>query len=183
MKKYILIIVFFNAVFFEANSQEMALTPTKIVSSNPEKYCDGDTPGEKTNAQFVFNRIPFSDQLNNMDGVKINGFFNNQVEKKYYLFNDTYTYDVPLGPGSLSTRTVIEKPVIYSAVNKLYKYYKNECKKGRISKELAEKQYSHVLDVGLSVLYNESDNFENALKSNKELSRLNTVFQNTKLVD
>lgn len=178
MKKYLIVLVF-NFILLDAIPQEMAMmSPGKVSDSNKNF---SDTPHKFT--QFEFYRVSYEEELNKISEESVNGFFRSDIEKKYQLLNNSYSYDIPLGPGSLSTRTVIEKPVIYSAINKLYKHYRKECKKHELNKKIAEKEYDYVLDVGLSVLFSNTVTFEDAIKSIKDLSELSAFFQSVQLLD
>lgn len=150
--------------------------------ANLSKDACFETPLEENNKnEFVFSRISFSKMINEM--APISGYFDEMVEKKFLIFNDSYTEDVPLGPGSLSSKTVIRKPLIYSAINKIYKYYKSECKQGRITIDLAEKDCNFILDVGLNALYSDTADFEKALKEIKSMDEKIELFKSVRLID
>ena len=152
------------------------------VASKPVTEKIDDEATIKNKAQFSFSRVSHSDELAKMNTIK-GGYFSEEIEKKYQLFNTTYSYDVPQVPGSLTTHTVIQKPVIYSAVSKAYKYYKTESKKGRMNKDAAEIGCSYILDVALTVLYCDTEVFEEELKRIKEPEAMTSFLQNVELTD
>jgi len=138
-------------------------------------------PEGASKSGFSFSKISFSDVIKGM--TPVNGFFNETIEKKYRLFDDYYTREIPLGPGSLLTRTTIHKPVIYSSVNRIYKYLKSECRKGNISIVSAESDYNHILDVALTALYSNTEEFELYIRSLKTVDEYIELFVSVELTD
>ncbi len=136
-------------------------------------------PSKRNETRFVFTKVFFEDRLSQM--APVSGYFEELLEKKYYLLNDSYTDEVPMGPGSLSTRTVVRKPVIYSTINKIYRHFKSECKSGHMSIQEAQKEWSHILEVGLTMLYSETEEFEYVLRQSKSMAEKIALFSSVKL--
>lgn len=134
-----------------------------------------------SDVRFVFSRVSVDDAINNIKTAS--GYFAEIVEKKHLLFNDSYTQEVPIGPGSLSTRTIVRKPLIHATINKIYKYYKTESKQGSISIQVAEKDFNYILDVAITMLYCDTGDFEQELKRLKTLEERIELFKSVSLID
>lgn len=183
MIKEIIIVLIFNSVLYSSIAQDIIIARNEFKNPVAGKTDDeGAVKNETDNNQFSFSRVSYSDELAQMNNIA-GRYFNEEIEKKYQLLNTSYAYDVPQVPGSLTTHTVIQKPVIYSAISKLYKYYKTESKKGRINKVTAEIEYNYILDVGLTVLYCNTESFEEVLKKIKEPEALSFFLQSVELTD
>jgi hypothetical protein len=156
-----------------ANDSLLASANTRLDGS------EESAPVKREETRFVFPKVFFEDRLNQM--APVSGYFEEMLEKKRYLLNDAYTDEVPMGPGSLSTRTVIRKPVIYSAINKIYKHFKSECKSGQLSIQEAQKEWNHILEVGLTMLYSDTAEFEYVLRQSKSMTDKISLFSSVKL--
>lgn len=91
--------------------------------------------------------------------------FGDVIAKKVYLLDEKYKSEVALIPGNPQTKTVIQKPVIYDAVQRIGKHLKKSVKKGELSIESATYTYNKVLDVALSIKNADTKNFEDAISS------------------
>jgi hypothetical protein len=134
---------------------------------------------KREETRFVFTKVLLDDRLKQM--APVSGYFDETVEKKFYLLNESYTDEVPMGPGSLSSRTVVRKPVIYSAINKIHRHYKSECKRGHITIQEAQKEWNHILEVGLTMLYSDTEEFEFVLRQRKSMADKIALFKSVKL--
>ncbi len=164
---------------FETFSKNMGVYSSRsnLIKDMVEKiYPEGNLK-----SGFTFSKVCFEDALCEM--TPVTGFFSESVEKKHLLFDDSYTNEVPLGPGSLSMRTTIRKPIIYSSVNRIYKHLKSECRKGNISVSSAETDYNHILDVALTALYSNSEEFELSVRSLKTVEDRLQLFKSVRLTD
>jgi hypothetical protein len=162
----------------------MPLLANHNLFSSPYASIDGkeeSAPTKSDEARFVFPKVFFEDRLSQM--APVSGYFEEILEKKFYLLNDVYTDEVPMSPGSLSTRTVVRKPVIYSSINKIYRHLKSECKSGQMSIQEAQQEWSHILEVGLTMLYSETEEFENVLRQSKSMADKILLFNSVKLSD
>jgi len=82
-----------------------------------------------------------------------------------YLFNDHYSYKVPVAPGNSATKTIFRKPEIYLSVKKIERYLNKSVKKGDLNSNVAQKEYDKVLNVALNILDENTDKFEQRLRS------------------
>jgi hypothetical protein len=103
-------------------------------------------------------------------------YLGNNIAIKLYLLKDAYTRVQPATPTSPSEKTIIEKPIIYYAITRLSRKYKREIKKGNISEDQARENLNEVLDVGLSIFHDDTDEFENELKTAKKPEEIVQVF-------
>jgi len=99
------------------------------------------------------------------DEMAGNHFFGNEIAKKMYLFNDHYSYKVPVAPGNSATKTIFRKPEIYLSVKKIERYLNKSVKKGDLNSNVAQKEYDKVLNVALNILDENTDKFEQRLRS------------------
>ncbi|MFW5657345.1 MAG: hypothetical protein ACOC0C_06975 [Bacteroidota bacterium] len=98
------------------------------------------------------------------------------IAKKMYLLKETYTSIQPATPTSPSEKTIVEKPIIYYAVNKLNRKYKKEIQKDIITEEEARENMSMVIDVSLSILPENTAEFEKELRSAKKTHEIVDIF-------
>jgi hypothetical protein len=177
MKSTFLILIVFSCFFSGAS----ALNDPPLIDLASNNALEGVRTFKTEDLRFSFRRVILDEQLAALPPV--NGFFSAEVEKKYHLLNESYTQEVPMGPGSLSTRTVVRKPVIYSSLNKMYKHFRTEARKGRMSTSDAQLAWNHILEVSLTLLYSSSESFEAELRDRKELSEKIDLFLTVQLTD
>jgi hypothetical protein len=123
---------------------------------------------EPSNSTTVFNfaAFPFDYELKNITKEMTGEHpFGDEIAKKDYLLVKKYTSEQALNPGNPQTITVIQKPEIYKAVQRIEKSLKKSVKKGNLSVESATYSYNKVLDVALSILTLDTADFEAALKT------------------
>ena len=109
--------------------------------------------------------------------------FGDVIAKKDYLLAKKYTSEEVLNPGNPQTITVIQKPEIYKAVQRIEKYLKKSVKKGEVSNESATYTYNKVLDVAISILTLNTSSFETALKTaNTDSERIELFTKRVNLI-
>ena len=119
-------------------------------------------------------KYSFYDSLNDTLSLKLdysyagNHFLGSQISNKFYRLEQTYTYIEKGSPTSPSDKTVVKKPVIFYAVNKLNSYYKKEIKLGHISKEEATKHLGRILDLAYVIFHQNTVEFEAYLRGHKK---------------
>jgi hypothetical protein len=139
-------------------NQSTAQEPISLAKTTISKSADKTT---KAPPPFVFNGFSRGYELSRItDEMAGNHFFGEDIAKKVYLLDDLYTAEVAVVPGNPQTKTVIKKPVIYTSVKRIEKYFAKSVKKGEISKESAIEEYNRVLDVALSILNEDTRQFE-----------------------
>jgi hypothetical protein len=102
--------------------------------------------------------------------------FGDLVAKKIYLLEAKYTYQISIVPGNPQTKTVIRKPVIYDAVQKIEHHLKKSVKKGDVSLDVAEADFNKVLDVAFNVLTVDTESFEKAISKSNDINSLTNLF-------
>jgi hypothetical protein len=94
-------------------------------------------------------------------------FLGETIAKKRYLFDSKYTTQEVIVPGNPLTKTVIMKPVIYDAVQRIEKYLKRQLKKHEISTDSATAIMNKVLDIAINIRVVDTEKFETSLESIK----------------
>ena len=166
-------------------AQELVMADKReLTYSSPSSAGEID-PVKKTGEpkKYEYTKYDHSKSLNAIENETVGvHFFGNEVAKKDILFEQLFTYQVPVGPGSPATKTVIRKPAIYMAEQKLFKYYKKAVKSSKMDYDEACKEYSKVLDVCLSVVYQKSDEFEDSISETKQIENLAELFNTVTLI-
>jgi hypothetical protein len=103
-------------------------------------------------------------------------YLGQQIAEKMYLLKDAYTSVQQATPTSPSEKTIVEKPTIYYAVNKLNRKYKREIRKGHIEEHQVKENLSGVIIKALSLLHAETEAFEAELKKAKSPAEIMLVF-------
>lgn len=103
-------------------------------------------------------------------------FLGDQIARKLYLLESKYTYQVEIVPGNPQTKTVVRKPVIYDAVQKIERHLKKSVKKGEVSIETATTDFNKVLDVAFNVLTADTESFEKAISKTNDVNSLTNLF-------
>jgi len=99
-------------------------------------------------------------------------FLGDDIAKKMYLLDKTYTYETKITPGNPATTTSIRKPTIYNSVKKIESYFKKSIRKKEITEDLAAEQFNKVVDVALNVFFQDTEALENQLKAIDKVSDL-----------
>jgi hypothetical protein len=126
-------------------------------------YSDGEksSSGNTKTMIFEFKATPVDLSTSDLSTEVIGTHqFGDEIAKKMYLLNKKYTYQVAVVPGNPQTKTMINKPVIYDAVQKIERHLKKSYKKGEITIDSAENDLNIVLDVAYNVLTADTKNFE-----------------------
>jgi hypothetical protein len=99
-------------------------------------------------------------------------FLGDDVAKKMYLLDKTYTYESKIAPGNPAVTTSIRKPAIYNSVKKIESYLKKSIRKKEITEAIAAEQFNKVVDVALNVFFQDTEALENQLKSTDKATDL-----------
>ena len=133
--------------------------------------------------QFEFTDYGTAEELNSITAQEAGSHYLGEMNaKKFKLIQNLYTYQTSIGPGNPGTRTVIQKPLIYSAIHKMNKYLKKNLRKGNFSEDEANEILSHSLDVVIAAFSQNTDDFESALKQSKEPEEIVSLFQKARIV-
>ena len=174
MKNLVKLIILSLWAIVSVNAQEVLIAGRSDIHANaPSINKDNTTNAGTTNASIksTFEFTSFSEYLsteNITDEMAGKHFFGNEIAKKMYLFNDHYSYKVPIAPGNFATKTVFRKPEIYTSVKKIERYLEKSVKKGDLNITVAHNEYDKVLNVALNILDENTDKFEKRLKSADE---------------
>lgn len=103
-------------------------------------------------------------------------FLGDEVARKMYLLDSKYTFQVEIVPGNPQTKTVIRKPVIYDAVQKIERHLKKAIKKGEVSVETASTDFNKVLDIAFNILTADTNDFEKAISKSDDINSLTSLF-------
>jgi hypothetical protein len=144
-------------------NQAFLQEPVAVAKASAGHYSD-KVPG--TSRSFVFQGYSRDYELaritSEMAGPHLLG---ESAAKKVYLLDELYTSEVPVVPGNPQSKTIVKKPVIYAAVKRIEKYLMKSVKKGVISTESATEEFNRVLDVALSILSEDTRQFENEIEA------------------
>jgi hypothetical protein len=91
-----------------------------------------------------------------------------EIARKLYLLDKTFTYSAPVAPGNPAQRTMVRKPVIYRSVVDVEKQLRRDVRKNEIAPEEAKSKLNHVLDVALNTFCVETDELEKILSQKKD---------------
>jgi len=120
----------------------------------------------KTSHSFVFQGFSREYTLSRITPeMSGNHFLGDSIAKRVYLLDENYTSIVAVVPGNPQTKTVIKKPVIYTAVKRVEKYLVKSARKGMISRESAAEELRRVLDIALSIQYEDTRQFEEVIQT------------------
>ncbi|MBN1791739.1 MAG: hypothetical protein JW830_14660 [Bacteroidales bacterium] len=100
-----------------------------------------------------------------------------EVAKRLFLIDKIYTYKSSPSPGSFSGRTIVEKPVIYSSLNKLEKQISRQVQNGQLTKETGTFMLTRYLSIALELFYEDTMNFEKALKKAVSANEMVDIFE------
>lgn len=95
---------------------------------------------------------------------------------KYYITKEEIV------PGDPMMRTIIKKPNVYNTTRKIEKFLRKEVSKGKMDISKAKSEYTHVLEVAIALLEEDSHSFEKSLDSSKkDIDQQLTLFNQVKL--
>lgn len=98
------------------------------------------------------------------------------VAKKLELLRESYTWTEPASATVPRDRTIVEKPAIYYALQKLDRHYKKLVKKGEMPLETAKQDLMEAIDIGLFIRYQQTADFETKLRELKEKEDIAMLF-------
>ncbi|MFW5759790.1 MAG: hypothetical protein ACOCXH_02280 [Cyclobacteriaceae bacterium] len=136
------------------------------------------------NQKFVFYK-----QLDNVNEVDVieqfvsRNYLGDQIAKKFYVLQELYTYEEPGTATSPGTKTIVEKPAIYYSLKKLNKHYKKMVIKEQITEEEAVEEFEHFLNIGISIVYQSTEEFEEFLNSHRKPEEIIVAFSSVVLKD
>jgi hypothetical protein len=185
MKKKRFLLLIISMLILKVSAQDLVMAEVNISAENSSYSSHNLNSYTKANEtiRFEFIEFDYTEEIEALNKSQLtNNFFGENAARKEKLFTDLYTYQVPVGPGSPATKTVIRKPAIYMATKKLYKYYKKEVKSNSLSIKNASLEYENILNIALSTIHQQSEEFEDKLGDAKTPEELSDVFKVVALV-
>ena len=125
MKNFVKLTILSLCTIVSVNAQEALIAGRTTIQTNESISNNANNSNASIKCTFEF--MSFSKALsteNITDEIAGNHFLGSEIAKKMYLFNEQYSYKVPLAPGNSATKTVFRKPEIYSSVKKIERYLK-----------------------------------------------------------
>lgn len=148
-----------------------------VMVTNIGKPSEKSPSAVESKKTFQFYAFSQDEKLRSYDLQSLEDhFLGERIARKMNLFNETYTVKTPMSPGSPTMKISIRKPLIYSSVKKIEKQLKKDIKNNLINTETAETLYSKVLDIAISVVNDNTEDFEREIKSFEETSALIELF-------
>ena len=133
------------------------------------------------------NSFLFRDQLRDTASLRLDyslmksHFLGEEIARKIYRLERTYTYRVQPTAMSPTTKTEVKKPVIYYAVLKLNNHYRKQIKKSQITESEAISQLGEALDIAFMIFGQDTGEFEAYLKKNKSTQQIEKAFKKIEL--
>jgi len=170
MKNSVKLTILSLYLIVSANAQETLIAGRTEIHTNESANTSATVTvtATNTNIKSTF-EFASTSQIESTESITSemagNHFLGNDIAKKMYLFNDHYSYKVAITPGNSATKTVFRKPEIYSSVKKIERFLKKCVKNGDVKSTVAQNEYDKVLNVALNILDENTDKFEERLKS------------------
>lgn len=128
-------------------------------------------------ANFEYNVISYHEQIHEISvDMAGNHVFGEEAARKIYLFDDLYTYEVPVSPGNPTTKRMIQKPVIYSAVKKIEKQLKKDVRVNKTDFNTASMKFNKVLEVAICIFNADTQYLEKKIKKISTTNELIGIF-------
>ncbi|MGK7396845.1 MAG: hypothetical protein ACNS62_19870 [Candidatus Cyclobacteriaceae bacterium M3_2C_046] len=132
--------------------------------------------------QFVFyQQLENARDVEIIEGFLTNNYLGNVIAEKLYVLQELYTYEVEGSATSPGVKTVVEKPEIYYSLKKLNNHYKKMVKKDRMTMDQAVEEYSNILNIGISIVYQKTDEFEQYLRNFRKPEEIKNAYANVTL--
>jgi len=103
-------------------------------------------------------------------------YLGQEVARELFIIDATYTYREEGTPTSPTPKIVVRKPRIYNATKKAVKYYEKMLKAGKIPAEEAVSKVNVILEKTYSMFYENSEAFEQYLKTQKKPEQIIAAF-------
>ncbi|GAB6122578.1 hypothetical protein [Dysgonomonas termitidis] len=159
------IILNISAQNYYANNHRGIENKTDIITTNTTS--DDDVKNKRYVWEFD-SSVPSTFDNNTIQKAEEHEF-GSKVACFKVLMEEYYVTQEEVVPGDPMRRTIIKKPNIYNTTRKIEKHLKKEVKRGNIPLEKAINDFTHILEVSLTII-NEADTeaFEEALDRNKK---------------
>lgn len=139
-----------------------------VLAKNVEKIIEKSPDASVKKRTFEFYTYSQLENLKKYDSQIIDAHvLGADVAKKMELLNDTYMVKTPISPGNPTMKISIRKPVVYTSVKKMEKHLKKDYAKNSITKEIAANLLCKVLDVAISIVNDQTEEFEREIKTSE----------------
>lgn len=99
-------------------------------------------------------------------------FLGDEIARKMYLLDKTYTYETHIAPGNPATTTVTRKPLIYNSVKKIESYLKKSVRRKELTEQAARQEFNTVVDIALNIFFQDTNSLEQQIKETDKASDL-----------
>lgn len=141
--------------------------------------CGGFAYGQE---RFVFQNTLGDTARVNLDySVAASHFLGNEIARKMYLIQKTYTYvekGTPMAPGD---KIIVTKPYIFYAIRKVNTHFKKELRKDRITEKEAREKLGRILEISFAIYDQNTEEFEKYLWKNRKPYEILAAFENVEL--
>jgi hypothetical protein len=132
--------------------------------------------------KFVFNNTLRDTLSIKFDYTQVGThYLGSKIANKMHVVEETYTYVEKGTPMSPVDKTIVKKPSIFYAIKKVNKHYKKELKKGNIDTATAINHLNEILDIAYVIYNQNTDSFENYLRSQKKPEDIIQAFAQVEL--
>ncbi|MFW5759121.1 MAG: hypothetical protein ACOCYO_10605 [Bacteroidota bacterium] len=162
---------------------DLALHVNHIDNAPEESTTTGPSAGKDSELSFSVNsaRKEMNKELEEINTAMIRRHqLGEEIAKRLHLFEKLYTYESK-SPGALSSRQIIEKPVIYNSINQIEKYFKKQVRKDQIAKANAADDFKSILEKALLLYYEDTKELESILSNRESIEKQITLFNNISL--
>lgn len=176
MKKLLLFSILVT-MYSQSFSQNLAMAT--VVKEN-KSISSATNATNATNPAIIEFQVSWlkTDQLDEVksEDIEKDQLFGENISKKKYLLDETYTYKVAVAPGNPAKRTMYRKPGIYNSVVSIERLLRKNIRKELIAKEKAEELLNIVLDVALNSYSSDTESFEQKISKSSNSDDLLTLF-------
>lgn len=162
------------------------LSKTYAQQSSREIADNSGYPGKEkaTEEYFVFNGNGLENIDKKIESIDIsivkNHKLGDEVAKRLHLIENSYTY-YSKSPGAISSKKIIQKPIIYNSIYKIEKYYRRKVRKASLERGKAIDELSQYLESTLLLLYKDTQEFEEELNRTDSEENMIAVFERVKI--
>ena len=174
MKKLLCFTLFLFSLMVYSNAQVLAINNHTNEKEEKSDEKANDSINEEKIPVFVFNLYSSAKETHTYEGNT--SFWGEVAGSKKEKVEEMYLYTTTIAPGNPGTKTIIRKPAIYNAVQKLEKFYRKKVRKGVYSEKEAESAFLKVLNVAEAAFPESTSEFEEKLKATNDIEQLALIF-------
>jgi hypothetical protein len=182
MKRIVLIIPFCYCCLlsFHAYSQGFSLEKSNL--DHHASYPEDEINPYTFNAN-VYSYTHLEEDLRDVDESFIRSHpIDIEVAKRLHLFEEQYSIYSEAAPGAYSGQKTIQKPILYSSVYRIDKYFRKQLRTGSIDIDAAKHEMCTILDTAIILLHYDTHDFEQALRKSRSADEMVTLFKYVQLI-